>query len=316
MVRDRECYGSVPSTAQRGATTGRPGTRMNASASLPPADRQRLRAAGSITGAGACHVLSELHQSGGAKIRLPRSGRQGLSAVLLNTAGGLTGGDRIDWSASADRGARVVVASAASEKVYRTHGPDAEQNTTLHVGPDARLDWLPQETILFDRSRLRRTLTATLSPDACLLVVEALVLGRRASGETLRTAAVRDDWRIHRDGRLLHAESLRIDTDAWQALAQGTGTLHGIGAIATILWCAPDRRESLRSLAAELHASLDARRTSVDDLGVRRLGGASALEGRVVVRLAASSGFELRKMLLPSLSRLQGDAPLPRVWHV
>ena len=290
------------------------------------APRQRVRAAGAV--ASGCgerggherggHELAALHQSGGAKIRLPRSGAHALSAVLLNTAGGLTGGDEIRWSASAGERSRLSVATAASEKVYRTHGPFAEQRTTLAVERGARLDWLPQETILFDGARLRRTLHASLAADARLLVAEALVFGRRASGETLRTADVFDTWRVHRGGELLHAEALRIDDD-WREVAREGRALHGVGAVATVLYCAPDGPEALERLADTLCAIIDGPPGETRDRVAREArakGGASAMDGRVVLRLAAPCGFELRRILLPCLARLQGEAALPRVWHV
>ena len=275
-----------------------------------PASRQRMRAAASIASKRrGGHVLDDLRQSGGAKIRLPRGDGRALSAVLLNTAGGLTGGDELRWHAAAGRCSRLSVATAASEKIYRTDGPASCQITSLTVASGARLDWLPQETILFDGARLERALEAQLAADARLLAVEALAFGRQASGETLRTAAVHDTWRVYREGRLLHAESLRIDREDWHDRARGRGTLHGVGAAATVLYCAADGDEALTRLADELHAM-------IEQPTVSAIGGASAMSGRVVLRLVARSGFELRRILIPCLARLQDDAPVPRVWHV
>ena len=313
-----------------------------------PPRRQRVHAAGSIVSKrGAGDELDALHQSGGAKIRLPRSEPSALSAVLLNTAGGLTGEDEIRWHAAAGIGSRLSVATAASEKVYRTHGPPARQCTTLAVGADARLDWLPQETILFDGARLERTLRADLAADATLLAVEAIAFGRRASGEELRTVALRDRWRVYRDGELLHAESFRLDESPDSTLAgeegdrgggeprsaaRSQGALHGSGAMATVLYCAPEGAEALDALSAELHAIVGRTAPPTDSSNIapgeatdpvdpsaarpRTHGGVSAMDGRIVLRLLAPSSFELRRILLPCLERLLEGAPLPRVWHV
>ena len=314
------------------ATTARP----SASNPIP---RQRVHAAGSVTSKrGEGNELDALHQSGGAKIRLPRSEPSALSAVLLNTAGGLTGDDEIRWHAAAGAGSRLSVATAASEKVYRTHGPAARQHTTLAVAPGARLDWLPQETILFDGSRLERTLHADLSADATLLAVEAIAFGRRASGEELRAVGVRDRWHICRNGELLHAESFRFyetprhaergtgddDVDTTRQGARSRGAPHGAGAMATVLYCSPAGTEALGALADELHAILPPHTVpgnGRDDAAppptsARAHAGVSAMEGRIVLRLLAPSSFELRRILLPCLARLQGNVPLPRVWHV
>ena len=318
------------------------GHRYEATISPPsasnPIPRQRVHAAGSITSKrGAGSELDALHQSGGAKIRLPRSEPSALSAVLLNTAGGLTGDDEIRWHAAAGAGSRLSVATAASEKVYRTHGPPARQRTNLAVEAGARLDWLPQETILFDGSRLERSLHAELAADATLLIAEAIAFGRRASGETLRTVGARDRWRVYRGGDLLHAESFRLDEMPRRAEEDGDsapgvtrpaalsrGTLHGVGAMATVLYCSPAGTEALDALADELHAIFQpssvasGARGDIDSTSTkaRTHAGASAMEGRIVLRLLAPSSFELRRILLPCLARLQGDVPLPRVWHV
>ena len=258
---------------------------------------------------GAASVLERLEQHGSAKIRLPRSGNASLSAVTLNTAGGLTGDDRVEWAASAGERSRLTVSSAACEKVYRTHGPPARQATRLDVGPRARLDWLPQETIVFDGARLHRTLDATLAPGARLLVAEALIFGRRASSEHLERLEIRDRWRVRGpDGRLLHAEDLRLDGD-WSEISTGPGTLGGHGAIATVLYCEDAPPETLEHLANHLDELLD-------DPSRTGTGGASVLGRRLVVRLAAPTGFELRQTLLPCLVALQDSHPVPRVWHV
>ena len=282
------------------------------------------------------HRLDALRQDGSARIRLPRSDARSLSAVLLNTAGGLTGGDDIRWRATAGTGSRLSVATAASEKVYRTHGPPARQRTTLSIESGARLDWLPQETILFDGARLERTLRADLATDATLLAVEAIAFGRRASGEKLRTIGMRDRWQVYRGGTLLHAEAFRLDESpdlspdagtgdrsggAPRAATRSRGALHGAGAMATVLYCAPAGAEALERLTAELHAIVERSAGSIGAPGATRErtrahGGVGAMDGRIVLRLLAPSSFELRRILLPCLSRLQGDTPLPRVWHV
>ena len=230
-----------------------------ASASTPPA----RSSASAVRAASSTRCTSRA----GAKIRLPRSEPSALSAVLLNTAGGLTGEDEIRWHAAAGIGSRLSVATAASEKVYRTHGPPARQCTTLAVEADARLDWLPQETILFDGARLERTLRADLAADATLLAVEAIAFGRRASGEELRTVALRDRWRVYRDGELLHAESFRLDESPDSTLAGEEGDRGG-----------GDPRSAARSRGRAARQRCDGDRSL---LRARGRGGARRAERRV-----------------------------------
>ena len=144
--------------------------------------------------------LKELFQDGSAKIRLPRPASDALEAVLMNTAGGLTGGDRFEWTVEAGPGAEISVTTPACERVYKSSGGAATVNNRLVLGPGAHLDWLPQETILFEKSRLVRRLDAELSEGATLTALEAVLLGREAMGEAARSAMLDDQWRISRGG--------------------------------------------------------------------------------------------------------------------
>src|ERR1044072_2369632 len=106
--------------------------------------------------------LAELYQEGAAKIRLPDTFDASMEAVIINTAGGLTGGDRMDWSVEAGADTRIDVTTQACEKIYKASAGTAEVTTNINVGAQARVDWLPQETILFDRSALFRRLDVDL----------------------------------------------------------------------------------------------------------------------------------------------------------
>ena len=278
------------------------------------ARRQRIDSAAEVIvrhghdGATALHTLG---QRGGAKIRLPRPAGEALEAVLINTAGGLTGGDRIAWRAEAMAGSRLSLTSAASEKLYRSDGDEARQTTCLRVGAGARLDWLPQETIVFDGARLDRRLDIDLDEGASLLAVESMLFGRQAMGERVVHGRLRDRWRIRRDERLLHAEALRIDADI--DLADGSpagfGADHpgrgGWRALLTAVLCLPDPREAER-----LHDRLA---RTLGDASIRA--SASVLPDRLVLRALARDGHALRRGLLPAL-RVLANGDLPRVWYV
>jgi hypothetical protein len=136
--------------------------------------------------------LARLHQDGAAKIRMPATLADPLEAVLINTAGGLTGGDRVAWQVEAEAGASVTVTTQACERLYRTGSGRAEVDVRLIAGPGARLAWLPQETIVFDRSAFARRLEADLAEGAEALILEATVFGRLAMGEAVRQANFHD----------------------------------------------------------------------------------------------------------------------------
>ena len=239
--------------------------------------------------------LAALHQSGCLKLRLPRvpAGRP-REAVLINTAGGLTGGDRLDVAVEVGAGARLAVATQTAERLYRSAGEGARIAATLCVGKGGRLAWLPQETIAFDGSSLRRTLDVDLAPDARFLAVEQLVLGRAAMGERVTRLDYSDRWRVRIGGRLAHAEALRLGESAIGAWFERSPVLLGRRALATALYVAPDATERVAEARERLGPD-----GAVD---------AYASPARLVARVVAGDGLALRRRLAPLLSYLNGEA--------
>lgn len=240
--------------------------------------------------------LATLREEGCAKIRLPHTHDDSLQAVLINTAGGLTGGDDVRWEAEAGANTALVLTTQACERIYRSLGTDAEVRIALRAEAGARLDWLPQETILFEGSRLRRTLEVDLAEDSTFCALEAVILGREAMGESARNAVLRDDWRIRRNGRLVHAEATRLGGDDLER--DGLSLLDGSGAFATILYIGADAERRLEPVRALLTGR----------------SGASLVGERLTVRALAPSGLALRRILGPVVATLAGS--LPRLWHI
>src|SRR5882757_9436815 len=143
-----------------------------------------------------------LHESGSLRVRFPSPEAEGLSAVLVNTAGGIAGGDRFDIDITAAEGSRLTLTTAAAEKVYRAPGAAAQLNIALRAEARSHLAWLPQETILFDRARISRRIDIDLADDASLLLCEIVVFGRSAMGEKMLHGEFIDRWRLRRGGRL------------------------------------------------------------------------------------------------------------------
>ena len=247
--------------------------------------------------------LSTLYQEGCAKIRLPNTHSSALEAVLINTAGGLTGGDRMRWTAELAAQGKMVLTTQACERIYRSIEGPAHVETRLTIGENAHLDWLPQETILFASSQLDRRLDIDLATGASLTAVEAILLGRDAMGELALDARLRDNWRIRRNGRLVHAEATRLDGTA--AERTGISLLAGNRALATIIHIAPDADQAAVALA-RVRAILPADRRIA----------ASTNGTRLVIRALAESGLALRRLIIPILSQLSGSGTLPRMWHL
>lgn len=269
----------------------------------PIGRQQRARGVGRLVAKRSAQStrLDVLYQEGCAKIRLPATFDGAMEAVLINTAGGLTGGDHVEWSLAAGAETRLTVTTQACERVYKASASTARLETRITVADGARVDWLPQETILFDRSSLNRRLEVDLAADAVFLAVEAVILGRKAMGETVETGFFHDRWRVRRAGKLIHAEETRIEGDV-AALTGELATLRGARAFATVLLCGPDAEghvEPLRRL-----------------IGAGAAAGVSHWQDKLVARVVADDGFSLRKMLIPIISHLRKGAGVPKLWSL
>jgi urease accessory protein len=234
-------------------------------------------------------------EDGPLRVRFPGPASQRLEAMIVNTAGGIAGGDRHRIEIAAGQGAHLTVTTAAAEKIYRSLGPSADIGVRLKGEPGSRLCWLPQETILFDHARLTRRIEIDLSGDASLLMAEAVVFGRSAMGETMRHGALADHWRLRRDGRLIFAETLRLDGPIADTMAE-VAVANGGAAIATVLAVPADEAAAEQIRAQSFSGEV----------------GISAWNGLAVARLCAKDGAALRHDLAAVLTALGGE--LPRLW--
>jgi urease accessory protein len=250
----------------------------------------------------AAHGVSRrqrVHEAGSLRVRFPNAERPDtLEAVIVNTAGGMTGGDRFGIDVAVGSGAGLTVTTAAAEKIYRSLGPETEIAVRLDVASDARLAWLPQETIVFDQVRLRRSIDVALVPGAQLLLAEAIVFGRAAMGEAVQSGSLTDRWRVKAGGALVFAETLRLDGTIAQYLARCAAAANGI-AVASILKIPGNEAD-----VAAVHALAGSFGGEV---------AASAWNGHAVVRLVAKDGAALRQDLMAVLTALD-SLPLPRLW--
>jgi urease accessory protein len=240
----------------------------------------------------------ELHEAGSLRVRFPSPEDAGLSAVLVNTAGGIAGGDHFDINIASAGDARLTVTTAAAEKIYRAKGPPAELNVTLKAEGRSHLSWLPQETILFDRTRIHRRFEIDLSETASLLLCEIVVFGRLAMGERVQAGEFVDRWRMRRGGKLVFAENVRLDGDIGGKLASPAIAKGGV-AIGTALIVPGDAavvdwiREASESFGGEV--------------------GISCWNGFAMARFCAQDAARLRADMMAVLGRASGS-PLPRLW--
>lgn len=252
-------------------------------------------------------ALAHLYQRGCGRVRFPDVGLDIFpEGVLINTAGGLTGGDVMSYDISLEPGAGLTITSQAAEKIYRSTGDAAALRAKLTLGPGSILEWLPQETILFNDGNLDRLNEVELAADSRLLVLEAVVFGRPAHGEKLTSAYLKDGWRIRRDGRLLWYDNFTLGGDI-ESLRKRPALLDGAGAMATLLLADPKAADYL-DLARELAADVPGR------------AGVSHRDGLLIMRVMTPDGYRLRKAVTPILEKLRaalGGHPgkLPKVWE-
>ena len=274
------------------------------SCNTDPASAELQRARGTLAVAvkrrGGQTVLDRFRQQGCLKARLPRPETGAwTNLVTLNSSGGIAQGDRLDTAITAGPGTALTVASQAAERYYRSaSGVPAQIRTALAVQPGAALEWLPQETILFEGCAVDRRLDITLAEDAWFLGVETLVFGRQAMGETLQTIRLRDTIRVHQAGRLAWQDAIRLD-GVGQDLLDRPAVARGGRAVATLVHAAPnaaDAADRLRSALAPFGA------------------GVSALDNLVITRIVAADGACARAAIVAALSVLRAGRPLPRVW--
>jgi urease accessory protein len=250
--------------------------------------------------------IEDLFERSPIRVMFPRSEHCAVEeAVLINTAGGVAGGDRLEYSVAALPGASIAVTSQAAEKVYRALDNPARVATRLKARESTRLAWLPQETIVFDRARLHRTTEIELFSGAELLALEWLVLGRAAHGEVMVGGSIIDGWRVRKDGRLIWADSFRISGEIFGHLSR-KALLSNFNSIATLVYFGPslDRRleflrEILPSLGCECAVTL--------------------VSGLIVTRFAAKQSSDLKLALrsfLQQFERELGSRPfrVPKMW--
>lgn len=244
----------------------------------------------------------ELAESGGYRARFPTTFDATSEAVLINTGGGMAGGDSMRVEAVLEPGSEAVITTQAAEKIYRSQGVDTRIATTLSVGEGASLAWLPQESILFSGARLSRSLAIDLAEDARLVACESVFFGRSAMGEAVLRGALDDRWRIRRAGRLVFADDLRLDGAVADTLAR-PAVAAGARAAATLVAAGPDLAETLEAVRALFG----------DDDGAAVEAGAGIVSDLLVIRLLSIDAQALRRALVTLLGHLTGRA-LPRTW--
>jgi urease accessory protein len=283
---------------------------VGASGVAIPRDKDLQRSEGSarliLAGSARGTRIVDISQRSPVRILFP--GIRGASveeAVVVNTAGGIAGGDRLELAVTLLADASVIVTSQTAERVYRALSEPAVIETRLKICDAAKLAWLPQETIVFDRGRMRRNTDIEISAGAELLALEWLVLGRAAHGEEMGGGQIADGWQVRLDGRLIWADRFRLTDEVFPRL-RSRSLLADFKAIGTLIYFGPGAQallQFLRDLAPRLQCHC----------------ATTAVSGLVITRVAAGAAAELKAGLgeiLLQFEQLLGQGPfrMPKMW--
>jgi urease accessory protein len=253
-------------------------------------------------------ALGHLFQRTPCRVLFPRPDPgDPLTAVLLTTSGGLAGGDVLGLDIDVASGVGALVTSQAAEKVYRSLGPDCRVAARLAVADGAALEFLPQETILFEGARLRRHTAVAVAATGRFLACDMLVFGRTARGEAYTRGRLHDAWEVRHGGRLAWVDAVRLDGDIAATLAAPMA-FAGATAFATALYVGEDG------------AALLPRARALTDDGPSRAG-ATLVNGVLLARFLGPRAADVREHLGRYLSGLRQaalglPARLPRVWGI
>jgi urease accessory protein len=244
--------------------------------------------------------VQKFYQEGCLKARLPRPATPAIEAITINISGGIAGGDNLATEITLGADAAANISSQAAERVYRALDfCPATVKTSITLGQGARLDYLPQDTLLFDGFALDRCLEIDLGEGAEFLGIESLVFGRQAMRETVNFGQLNDRILLRRAGCLILQDITRLDGDIAAKLARNAVAAGNIG-MASILYAGPD-------IAARLRAIRDVLANTPCEAG------ASAFEGIILTRILAPSAAALRGCVVAVLKTWA--RPLPRSWQ-
>ena len=257
------------------------------------------RARGSLSFHCSGDKIKKLYQSGSAKLMLPKTYGEMKEVVLLNTSGGITGGDQFDVTMEAEDCA-ILATTQTAERLYRSNTKPAKINIMLKATKGATFHWLPQETIVFDGAEVDRTIRLDMTLDSTCLLAETIILGRQAMGEEIKDCHFTDQWRLYRDGKLFHAEALRITGDVKEQIAATAGG-NNARLLSTIIYAGKDAEEKKGVIRPWLEKASSCT-------------AASCWDDRLVIRILSPHAQSGRSDINHLLQVIRNQ-PLPRVWQ-
>ena len=244
--------------------------------------------------------LKNLRQEGSYRASFPRHSKGNIETVIINTAGGVTSGDKFTTTITAHESSQISITTQAAERIYRARDTlVGEIQTSLCLQKNAQLYWLPQETILFDGARLKRRLDVDLHSSAKFLMVEPLVFGREASGEKLLSGMLDDRVSISSNGQPIYIDRIKLKDNITDQLMR-PALANNSHAVVSIVLAKPNAKLLLEPVRALLPQKA----------------GASLLNDNIlVVRMLAQDSHEMRTATFPILTLLTHNT-VPKNWRL
>ena len=211
-------------------------------------------------------VLARRQHSGPLMVQRAFYPEGGLCHIyLLHPPGGVVAGDRLAIDISVDEAAQALITTPAAGKFYRSSGAEAKQTVRLSVAAKATLEWLPQETIIYQGAKLISGMQIDLAAGAGFIGWEVLALGRPAAGEGFTSGHIVLNWRITKAERLIYLERLHLDAAAFAA-RWGLNSLSACGT----LFAYPASAQQLAAVQALIGDHPTRGVTRIDDLLICR----------------------------------------------
>ncbi|MGL5063891.1 MAG: urease accessory protein UreD [Microcoleus sp.] len=234
-------------------------------------------------------------------------------STILHTAGGVVGGDRLDINLHLEASSQTLITTATASKIYRSSGREAQQNINIQVDSGANLEWLPQETIVFDGANYRQNLRVELAPTGRILLWEILRFGRSARGEKFLSGEWQSRAEIWQQNRPLWIDRQRIA--GGEKMLESPYGLGGQPVVATLTWVG----EPVTAQMLEKLRQVRCQATVYSSYSSNSTAGITRIPNGLLCRYRGDSTAAARDWLTGIWQLLRlffGDRPccFPRVW--
>jgi urease accessory protein len=245
--------------------------------------------------------IKRFYQSGSAKVFYHKHKQPIKELVLVNTAGGLTSGDKFNYDIDIIKNSNTFVTTQTAERVYKGLEDNAKININLKVDNSSKLFWIPQELILFNLCNFTRNIEVKIQPKSNFLMAESMIFGRTAMGEILEKGFIKDNWKIFLNEKLIHAEAICLSDNIKDNLSNIASAQDGVAVSNIFIY-----GKSFLSKQNEITTLI---KNSEDVLLSH-----SIWNDKILVRIVAKDAFNLKK-IQKELILIFSDNVLPKVWN-